>query len=468
MFLMKTPSDTGPVLVSLVSAHLYFANKPQYIECSRSLSIWYGYEGMINLLRLSLQTSRKTLSYPLSHPTYYACRSHSYRMTRYATIISIKHAVHCYRQVTILSATRPTALLVTSSPPNFLLAWAGDLLYSTRPSFCYFYRRHSFDYNGLFVMAESKTSDLQQNNVTKLHSVLTSIIRKDIQVEQEELLQQIIQPLSGILLSCGLLDSFCNALASHSLSKTRKKSNQKRANARRLPAAKANNITSLHDTNKDGQLTQDLVSVQACDANTHPRLCDATEGSKADEFSKKSLSENPHLWSYARQEHIAMVKNDPGYFLTNIRPIDRELLEDSELVKLLKFRRGKKLSVETLFRYYEGASNLWYQARRRKRKSLLSTTKADITSRYYKLELYFQIEEILEELKTYGRSTPGVNFLTQAVRLWIDGIKESKDGGNFVTDSPQAYLKCLMRFLMRGEERRLLTSIVGLLSKLKE
>lgn len=303
-------------------------------------------------------------------------------------------------------------------------------------------------------MAESKTSDLQQNNVTKLHSVLTSIIRKDIQVEQEELLQQIIQPLSGILLSCGLLDSFCNALASHSLSKTRKKSNQKRANARRLPAAKANNITSLHDTNKDGQLTQDLVSVQACDANTHPRLCDATEGSKADEFSKKSLSENPHLWSYARQEHIAMVKNDPGYFLTNIRPIDRELLEDSELVKLLKFRRGKKLSVETLFRYYEGArsledSELTIQVfvdeqsvvpstQKKTQKSsqqcvlqmLQQTskeaTKADITSRYYKLELYFQIEEILEELKTYGRSTPGVNFLTQAVRLWIDGIKESK------------------------------------------
>jgi len=148
------------------------------------------------------------------------------------------------------------------------------------------------------------------------------------------------------------------------------------------------------------------------------------------------------------------MKHDPGSFLEKLRPADMDRLRGSELEKLLKYQRDKKLSDESLFRYYDGAvslenSNLAITLLGRgtsgESSIQIDTNKtdllrvldvlqqtseqaagADIRSRYYKVALYYQIEETKERLAQDGRSTSGVGFLTVAISEWTKNTQNPK------------------------------------------
>lgn len=303
-------------------------------------------------------------------------------------------------------------------------------------------------------MTRSQTIVLQQDNITKLQSVLGSLVHTDNQLEKKDLLQQMPQPLSEILLSCGSLEWFCDALASYGPPKSRKPSNRGRATPRIPGAAKINHIISLYDTHEDDRPAPSSTSVGACDSDTHLRLCGLTPGSEEEEFSRRSLSQDLHLGFLARQENISLMKHDPGSFLEKLRPADMDRLRGSELEKLLKYQRDKKLSDESLFRYYDGAvslenSNLAITLLGRgtsgESSIQIDTNKtdllrvldvlqqtseqaagADIRSRYYKVALYYQIEETKEQLEQDGKSSSGVGFLTVAIREWTKNTQNPK------------------------------------------
>ncbi|TIA27837.1 hypothetical protein D6C78_10992, partial [Aureobasidium pullulans] len=173
---------------------------------------------------------------------------------------------------------------------------------------------------------------------------------------------------------------------------------------------------------------------------------------KVEKFSRETTDDYEDFVFAAGAEEISQMKRDLQNFLKNLCPADIDRLEGCDLKRLLEYRWDHGLSDEALFRINEGArslsdsdfelriltseksttestdSDLQRTPQRRVLETLQRTSKQAtdtvIESRYYKLALYCQIDNIRKELENCAKSTTGVPFRTMALR---EGIKQTGD-----------------------------------------
>lgn len=171
-----------------------------------------------------------------------------------------------------------------------------------------------------------------------------------------------------------------------------------------------------------------------------------------EKFSRETTDDYEDFVFAAGAEEISQMKRDLQNFLKNLCPADIDRLEGCDLKRLLEYRWDHGLSDEALFRINEGArslsdsdfelriltseksttestdSDLQRTPQRRVLETLQRTSKQAtdtvIESRYYKLALYCQIDNIRKELENCAKSTTGVPFRTMALR---EGIKQTGD-----------------------------------------
>jgi hypothetical protein len=312
--------------------------------------------------------------------------------------------------------------------------------------------------NGALKMTEARTLDLQRSDFAQLHSLCAQIIDTDSELLKKDLIRKFLEPLSKILISLGIHEWFCKALASSRPPKAKalKRPNGRKVSTRKLPATEVGSIISENNTNMNNDRhAPRLASVETSNSDIHSRPHDPTAETEKEKGSPKETPDSyAHLDFLARLENISHAKQDPRTLLDRLRPADINRLEGRNLRRLLDYRWKHGLSDEVLFRYDEGARSLSDpgfklgiptsvvsgarsthsdedkppQQRVLERLQRISekATETIIESRYYKLALYCQIEKIQKDLEFCGKSTPGVSFPTMALKVWIEQTGDSK------------------------------------------
>jgi hypothetical protein len=310
-------------------------------------------------------------------------------------------------------------------------------------------------------MTEIQSLDLQRSGFAQLRSLCTQIVQTDSGFMNKDMIRDFLKPLSKILIDLGLFEWFYKALASCRPPRTRERSSRGKEPTRQLPAKDVGSMISLDDTNtEDDRHPLHHTSVETRILDVHPRPYELIAGAQTEErFFRETMGKYNHFSSVARQEIISQMKNDPQTLLAKLCPLDKDRLKGSDLERLLEYRSTHGLSDEVLFRYYDGARSLnesdfklristWGESttgstgsdtQKTPQGRVLETlqrnskqaTDTVIESRYYKLALYCQIENIRKELlKRSEISTRGVSFQTMARREWIKrsgGFELEKD-----------------------------------------
>ncbi|KAG9801116.1 hypothetical protein KCU95_g74, partial [Aureobasidium melanogenum] len=142
---------------------------------------------------------------------------------------------------------------------------------------------------------------------------------------------------------------------------------------------------------------------------------------KVEKFSRETTDDYEDFVFAAGAEEISQMKRDLQNFLKNLCPADIDRLEGCDLKRLLEYRWDHGLSDEALFRINEEYS---HRKNPRQKRTSKQATDTVIESRYYKLALYCQIDNIRKELENCAKSTTGVPFRTMALR---EGIKQTGD-----------------------------------------
>lgn len=305
-------------------------------------------------------------------------------------------------------------------------------------------------------MTETQSLDSQRSGLAQLRSLCIQIVQTESELMNKDMIRGFLKPLSKILIDLGLSEWFYKTLASYRQPRTPKRLDGGKASTRKSSATEVGSTISSEEANlrKDRHLLH-RTSGETRSLNVHPGPHDRTTGSETEQVSSRETADRyDHLVFLARLDKISHMKKDPRTLLEKLCPKDIDRLEGCDLRRLLDYRWRHRLSDEVLFRYYEGARSLSdpdfklriltprismtqstdLDAHKTPQQRVLETLqrtseqakKTVIESRYYKLALYCQIENIKKGLEVCGKSTPGVSFSTMALREWIKRAGDSE------------------------------------------
>ena len=295
-------------------------------------------------------------------------------------------------------------------------------------------------------MKETQDAHIQRSGLAQLRSLCDQIVQTESELRDRDMIQDFFKPLYNILIELELFEWFSEALDSCRPPETRKRSNRGKRSTRKPPATEVGSMISMDDKNKkNDRHPLRRTSGETRSLDVHPRPENSTADAEKEEGSSRETTDRyKHIEFYARLEKISDTKKNPRTLLEGLCPADKDRLRGSDLQELLNYRCIHGLSDEVLFRYYESARSLnesyfklrtvslevprtpstnrktpqWHVLESLQRTSK-QATETVLESRYCKLALYCQVENIRKELELCGKSTPGVSFRTMALREWI-------------------------------------------------